>query len=118
MFFCLFVLFWIYSIRELIRQVRKRMKRTERKIAFHALVVTETLVLHCGVPVHKEVATVKFMKRMLTLMKSNEDKRGHDSLAIVDKVLELIQAWYYTFLGVQVQTKTSPLHNMPPYLRR
>lgn len=55
-----------------------------------ALSLAEALVKNCDTPLHREVATPKFMAQMARLGRTYREKAGRENLEVADKVRRLV----------------------------
>ncbi|CAN0425094.1 unnamed protein product, partial [Ectocarpus sp. 8 AP-2014] len=63
-----------------------------------ALTLAETLVKNCHDPVHREIASERFMAAVAKIARTYSFKTNRKSLAIADQSLDIIQAWGEAFL--------------------
>ncbi|GLE00691.1 hypothetical protein PINS_up009479 [Pythium insidiosum] len=85
-------------VKEGVRYLRLRLGDPSPRVVLLALTLTEALVKNCNRFVHKEIAGEAFMSEMESVYKVHSCKRGHVSMEIEGRALELIQAWGEAFM--------------------
>ncbi|KAF4037417.1 VHS domain-containing protein [Phytophthora infestans] len=85
-------------LKESIRYLKLRLGDPSSRVVILALTLTESIVKNCGDLVHQEIATEQYMGEMEALYRTHANKRGRDSMEIVSRVLDMIQAWGEAFL--------------------
>ncbi|CAM9429267.1 unnamed protein product [Scytosiphon promiscuus] len=83
---------------EVIRILRKRLGSTNTRVLSVGLTLAETLVKNCHDPVHKEMASERFMTAVAKIARTYSFKTNRESIAIADQALDIVQAWGEAFL--------------------
>jgi hepatocyte growth factor-regulated tyrosine kinase substrate len=86
----LFVYFQ-YSPKYAVGQIKKKMISQNPHTALYALMVLESIVKNCGAPIHEEIANKANCESFATLVQTTT----HENVRI--KMLELIQTWSHAF---------------------
>ncbi|CAN0286285.1 unnamed protein product, partial [Ectocarpus sp. 4 AP-2014] len=85
-------------LTEVIRILRKKLGSSNTMVLPVALTLAETLVKNCHDPVHREIASERFMAAVAKIARTYSFKTNRQSLAIADQSLDIIQAWGEAFL--------------------
>ncbi|CAM9944539.1 unnamed protein product, partial [Ectocarpus sp. 13 AM-2016] len=85
-------------LTEVIRILRKKLGSSNMMVLSVALTLAETLVKNCHDPVHREIASERFMAAVAKIARTYSFKTNRQSLAIADQSLDIIQAWGEAFL--------------------
>eukprot|EP00752_Nemacystus_decipiens_P008460 g7562.t1 len=85
-------------LTEVIRILRKKLGSGNPMVLSVGLTLAETLVKNCHDPVHREIASERFMAAVAKIARTYSFKTNRESLAIADQSLDIIQAWGEAFL--------------------
>lgn len=103
------------TITDIVRAVRRRIDHKNAKVQYFTVMLLQTLVKSCGLPVHEEIAATKGMLRDLVTLCQKECHRDGDREAR-DAALQLVYNMSYWFDG-HVSPKVAPLANLANYAR-